>query len=216
MAKAKKSGKASGKTNNKYLVDLDLYIKTRIYVAHKIVTPDMKQYVFRRKADGVAVFNTDIVDAKIREAIKYLAKFKPQDILLVGKKPQCHKAIERFAELTGVKFFTGKYPAGILTNPSLPDFIEPKLVFIVDPVADKNALHDANIVGIPVLALCNSNHYTKGIDFVLPINNKDEAALNLLFYLLAKGYLEAIGIKKKVKLEDFLDVKQLGESGKKK
>lgn len=208
MAKMKKQAE-------KYLVDLDLYIKTRIYVAHKIITPDMRQYIFRRKADGVAIFNTDIVDEKIREATKYLSKYKPEEILLVGKKPQCHEAVRKFSEITGIKAFTNKYPPGIITNPNLPNFMEPKLVFIVDPVADKNALHDANIVGIPVLSLCNSNHYTKGIDFVLPVNNKDEEALSLLFYLLAKGYLEARGIKKAIKLEDFLDVKVLEESEKK-
>jgi small subunit ribosomal protein S2 len=198
------------KKENKYLVDLDLYIKTRIYVAHKIVTCDMRPYVYRRKADGVAVFNTDLVDQKIREAIQLLSKFKPEEVIVVGKKQQARKILEKFSELTGIKVFTKKYPAGILTNISLPNFMEPKLVIIVDPLADKNCLHDANIARIPVLALCNSNHYTKGIDFVLPINNKDESSLGLFFYLLAKGYLEALGIKKEVKLEDFVDLKSLG------
>jgi len=198
-------------TAKKYLADLDLYIKTRIYVGHKIITPDMRPYVFRRKADGVAVFNTDIVDEKLRQAIDYLSKFKPQDILVIGKKPQCWKALDKFSEITGIKIFKKKYPAGILTNTNLPNFIEPKLVFIIDPVADKNALHDANIAKIPVLSLCNSNHYTRGIDFVLPINNKEEHALSLTFYLIAKGYLDAIGIRKKVQLDDFLDIKRIGE-----
>jgi len=206
----KNQKREKAKEEKKYLVDLSLYIATKIYVGHKIITHDMRPYVFRRKADGVAVFNTDMVDAKLREAINYIAQFDEKDIIVTGKKPACWNALEKFSHFTGIKVFK-KYPPGILTNPQLSSFIEPKLVIIVDPIADKNALHDANIAKIPVLALCNSNHYTKGIDFVLPVNNKDEQALNLVFYILASGYLKARGIKKEIKLEDFVDVTATAE-----
>ncbi|MEM4648049.1 MAG: 30S ribosomal protein S2 [Candidatus Pacearchaeota archaeon] len=202
---------AKQKKEQDYLVNLDLYIKTKVYVGHKIITPDMRKYVFKRKGDGVAVFNTDIIDQKIREAINYISKFQPEDIIVVGKNPKARKAIEMFSFYTGIKAFTSKYPAGILTNPNLENFLEPKLVLIVDPIIDKNALKDANKVKIPVLALCNSNTYTKGIDFVLPVNNREESSLGLVFYLLAKGYLEALGIKKEVKIEDFIDIEKIKE-----
>lgn len=202
---------AKAKEKTEYLIDLELYIKTKVHFGHKIITPDMRKYVFKRKGDGVAVFNTEIIDKKIRETIEFLSKFDPEDIIIIGKNPKARKAIELFSAYTGIKAFTKKYPAGILTNPNLENFIEPKLVFIVDPNLDKNALKDANKVKIPVLALCNSNHYTKGIDFVLPINNREEASLGLLFYLLTKGYLEARGIKKQINLEDFVNLKEIKE-----
>lgn len=206
--KSEKVEKASSKVSGNYLVDLELYIKTRIYVGHKIITPDMRPYIFRRKADGVAIFNTDLVDQKLRELISYLSKFEPHEIIVVGKKQQCVNALRKFSAFTGIKAFI-KYPPGILTNPSLENFIDPKVVFIVDPIADKNALHDANKVKIPVIAFCNSNHYTRGIDFVVPINNMEEPSLSLAFYLIAKGYLEARGIKPNFQLDDFLDLKEL-------
>lgn len=195
------------KAEKKYLVDLSLYLATKIYVGHKIIMPDMRQYVFKRKADGVAVFNMDLIDLKLREAIDYISKFNEKDIIVVGKKPVCWNAIEKFSYFTGIKAFK-KYPPGILTNPQLSNFIEPKLVIIVDPIADKNALHDANIARIPVLALCNTNHHTKGIDFVLPVNNKDEQALNLVFYILASGYLKSRGIDKTIKVSDFVEINE--------
>lgn len=204
MAKVKKK-------EEDYLIDLDLYIKAKVYVGHKIITPDMKKYVFKRRGDGVAVFNTEIIDKKIREAINYLSKFEPKDIIIVGKNRKARKAIEAFSAYTGIKAFTSKYPPGILTNPNLENFIEPKLVFIIDPIIDKNALKDATKVKIPVLALCNSNNYTKNIDFVLPVNNREESSLGLVLYLLAKGYLEAIGIKKQINIEDFVDLKEIKE-----
>ncbi|MEM4318591.1 MAG: 30S ribosomal protein S2 [Candidatus Pacearchaeota archaeon] len=209
MARKKEIKKTNGK---EYLVDLNLYIKTRIYVGHKIITPDMRPYVFKRKADGVAVFNTDIVDEKLRELIKYLSNFKPDEIMIVGKKQQCWKVLTKFAELTGIKAFVRKYPPGILTNPNLENFLEPKVVFIIDPVADINALCDANRVGIPVVAFCNSNHYTRGINLVVPINNKDEASIGLALYIIAKSYLRELGIEKKVELDDFIDLAALEKS----
>ena len=83
-----------------------------------------------------------------------------------------------------------KYPAGILTNTNLSDFFECKLVFICDPWLDKNALMDANRVGIPVMSICDSNNYAFGIDQIVAGNNKSAKSLGMIMYLLAKLYIE--------------------------
>ena len=77
-----------------------------------------------------------------------------------------------------------------MTNPNLEDFFEKELVFICDPWLDKNALRDSNKIKIPVMSLCDTNNYTRGIEQVIPGNNKSSKSLGIIFYLLTKLYIE--------------------------
>lgn len=175
------------------LIPLEDYVKAGIYLGTKVVTPDMKQYVYRRRADGLAIFNTDIIDEKIKESIEYLSKFRPEDVILVCKRQAGWKAVEKFAELTGVRVFAKKYPAGILTNTDLPDFFENELTIITDHWLDKNALNDTLRVGKKVLMICDTNNFSKGAEQIIIGNNKSPKSLGVIFYLLARGYLKALG-----------------------
>ena len=120
------------------LVPLETYIKVSIHIGTRAVTPTMKEYVYRRKADGIAVLNTKKIDEKIAQGASFLAQFNPEDIIICGKKDAATKPLEAFSKATGIRAFT-RYPAGIITNPVLKNFFEPKLVFVVDPWVDKNA-----------------------------------------------------------------------------
>jgi small subunit ribosomal protein S2 len=110
-----------GKKKGPTLLPLDDYVKSGIYLGTRVVTPDMRKYVYRRRADGLAILNTDIIDEKIKEGVEYLSKFEPNQIIVVCKRQAGWKAVEKFSQLTGIRCFTKKYPAGILTNTSLPD-----------------------------------------------------------------------------------------------
>ena len=173
------------------LVPMEDYLKASIHLGTKVITPDMRDYVYRRRADGLAVFNTALLDDKVREGAEYLAKFAPEDVTIICKREAGWKAVKKFSEVTGIKAFTKKYPAGVLTNPQLDDFFETELVFICDPWLDKNALTDANKIKIPVLSICDTNNYTKGINQIIPGNNKSAKSLGMISYLLTKLYVEA-------------------------
>lgn len=176
------------------LIPLEEYVKSGIYIGTKVVTPDMRPFVYRRRADGLAIFNTDLIDVKIKEARDYLSKFNPKDVILVCKRQAGWKAAEKFSEVTGIRVFTKKYPAGILTNSTLPNFFENELTIITDAWLDKNALNDTLRVNKKVLMICDTNNFSKGADKVLIGNNKSAKSLGLIFYLLAKGYCEAQGL----------------------
>src|SRR3989338_5853215 len=145
------------------LAPIEDYLKSSIHLGTRAITPDMKPYVYKRRADSLAVFNTSLLDDKIREAGEYLAQHSPDDVVIVCKREAGHKVAELFSQVTGIRAFTNKYPAGILTNPNLETFIETDLVFICDPWTDKNALNDALKIKVPVLAICDTNNYTRGI-----------------------------------------------------
>lgn len=189
------------------LVPMEDYLKSSIHLGTRVITPDMRKYVYRRRADGLAVFNTALLDDKLRESIEYLAKYDPKDVILVCKREAGWKAAKRFAELAGMRVFTKKYPAGILTNTNLEKFTEASLVFICDPWLDKNALMDANRVHTPVLSICDTNNLANGVDHIIPGNNKSAKSLGMIFFLLAKFYLEKrkIKVEGEIKIQDFID-----------
>jgi len=201
-------GKVKGeeKEEEDLLIPIEDYLKASTHLGTRVITPDMRKFVYRRRADGLAVFNTALQDEKIREAVDYLASFAPEQIVITCKREAGWKAVRKFGEVLGIKTFTKKYPAGTLTNTNLDDFFEKDLAIICDPWLDKNMLNDSNKIKIPVFGVCDTNNFTKGIDFVLPANNKNYKSLGMVFYLLAKLYAEKRKMDVKIPgIEEFVE-----------
>jgi small subunit ribosomal protein S2 len=177
------------------LLPLEDYVKSGIYLGTRVVTPDMKPFVYRRRADGLAIFNTDIIDDKIKEALAFLTSFEPEDTIVVCKREAGWKVVEMFSRLTGIRAFTKKYPAGILTNTDLGDFFEAELALVVDHWLDKNAVTDMRKVNKKVLMICDTNNFSRQADEFLIGNNKSPKSLGLIFYLLTRNYCKAKGIQ---------------------
>ncbi|MCR4327193.1 MAG: hypothetical protein NUV46_01280 [Nanoarchaeota archaeon] len=181
------------KKKSDMLIDLEDYVKTGIYLGTRIVTPEMRKYVYRRRADGLAIFNTDLIDEMLKKGIEYLSKFEPENVILICKRQSGWRAAMKFGEITGIRVFTKKYPAGIMTNTNLRDFFETELTIISDQWLDKNALKDTLDVKKKVLMICGTNNFSKGANEVIIGNNKSGKSLGLIFYLLARGFLKAKG-----------------------
>jgi len=180
------------------LVPLEEYVKSGIYLGTRVITSFMKPYVYRRRPDGLATINTQEIDDRLKVAINFLSRYPPEEILVVCKRESGWQAAELFGKLTGIRVFTKKYPPGIITNPSLPDFFEPSILFIVDPWLDKNPLKDALKLNIPVISLCDTNNITSFIDLIIPCNNKSNKSIGLVFWILAQEYTKKLGIKAKI------------------
>jgi len=212
LVKEEKSGKKEEKKEKRSetgtLIPIDDYVKAGCYIGTKVITPDMRKYVYRRRADGIAIINTNIIDEKIKEAAKFLSNYLPENFIVVCKREAGWRAVKLFSELTGVRVFTKKYPAGIITNTSLPNFFETDMIFICDPWLDKNALNDAKNVKIKVMSICDTNNLTKDIEIVMPANNKSNKSLGVIFYILSREYMKARNIDKKLpEMEDFIGEK---------
>ena len=197
-------------TEDKFLVPRDVYLKSGIHIGTKFRTAYMEQFIYKTRPDGLSVLNLQKIDERIKIAAAFLTQYEPKDVLIICRRENGWKAVELFGKLTGVRTFAGRYPPGILTNPNLEDYTEAKLVMVVDAWPDRNAVMDAVKVGMPVIALCDTNNQTNFIDFVVPCNNKGKKSLGLLFYILTKEYLKAKGQLKEdeelsAKLEDFVE-----------
>ncbi len=199
------------------LTSLEDYIKTASYLGTKVITPTMRRYVYRRRLDGLAILNTLLVDKKLKDGIDFIVKYKPDEWTLVCKREAGWRAAQMFSELTGVRLFTKKYPAGILTNTQLSNFFETKMLMVCDPWLDSNALKDSKKVQIPVAGICNTNNHTNDIDVLIIANNHSNKSLGLVFWLLSREYMKAHGIKKKLpSLEEFAGEELILEEPKKK
>jgi len=186
------------KKRSDMLIPLDDYVKSGIYLGTRVVTPNMKPCVYRRRADGLAIFNTDLIDEKLKEGIAYMAKFAPEEIILVCKRQAGWKAAEALSKITGIRVFTKKYPAGILTNTQLRDFTENELTIVTDHWLDKNALIDTINTKKKVLMICDTNNFSQGADQIIIGNNKSQRSLGVIFYLMTREYCKARGIQAEI------------------
>jgi len=55
-------------------------------------------------------------------------------------------------------------------------------------------VREASMIGIPVVALCDTDNLFQDIDLVIPTNNKGRRALAMVFWLLAREFLRAKGL----------------------
>ena len=195
---------------DQFLVPRDVYLKSGIHIGTKFRTKYMEQFIYKTRPDGLSVLNLQKIDERIKIAASFLAQYDPKDIIVMSRRENGWKAVELFGKLTGIRVFAGRYPPGILTNHNLEGYTEAKIVLVVDMWPDRNAVLDAVRVGIPVIALCDTNNQSNFIELVVPCNNKGKKSLGLLFYILTKELLRLKGkLKKdeelKEKIEDFTE-----------
>ena len=194
----------------KFLVPTDDYLKSGIHIGTKFKTKYMEKFIYKTRPDGLSVLNLQKIDERLNIAAKFLAQYDPKDILIVGRRESAWKPIKMFGKVTGTKVFAGRYPPGILTNPYLDNYIEIKVLLVVDSGPDRNAVIDAMKMGIPVVAICDTNNQSNDIDLVVPSNNKGKKSLGLFFWILAREYFRNRNILKKneelkEKIEDFTE-----------
>ncbi len=174
-----------------FLVPQDTYLKSGIHIGTKFRTKYMEPFIYKTRPDGLSVLNLQKIDARIRLVANMISKYEPQDVLIVSRRENGWKAVKAFGRHTGTKIFAGRYPPGILTNPQLERYMEVKLILVTDSWPDRNAIKDAMQIGIPVIALCDTNNQSNEIDLVVPCNNKGKKSLGLFFYIIAREYLRS-------------------------
>lgn len=176
-----------------FLISQEQYLKAGIHIGTKFKTKYMEKFIYKTRPDGLSVLNLRQIDNRILNAAKMLSNYEPEDILVVSRRENGWDAVKLFAKLTGVKFFAGRYPPGILTNPNLDIYIEPKILLVTDAWPDRNAVNDALSVGIPIIGLCDTNNQSNNLDLVVPCNNKGKKSLGLFFFILMREFLKAKG-----------------------
>jgi small subunit ribosomal protein S2 len=78
----------------------------------------------------------------------------------------------------------------------------PKLLFVVDVRREEAAVHEANLLRLPVIALVDTNCDPGGIDYVIPSNDDAIRAIKLLAAKMADAVLEGKALRKDEGVEE--------------
>jgi len=187
------------------LTSIDNYLAAGIHIGTLQKNADMERYIFKVRSDGLYILDINTTDARIAAAAKFIAKFPKEKIVVVSRRPYGQKPILRFAELIGAKPIIGRFVPGTFTNPNYKGFIEPQLIIVTDPRGDEQALKEGGDIGIPVVALCDTDNSTGNVDVIIPTNNKGKKALTLIYWLLARETLKA---RNELKEEEFIPLEK--------
>ena len=112
---------------------------------------------------------------------------------MVSARQYGRKPVRMFSKTLGTKVFAGRFVPGTLTNPRVPDYIEPEILVVTDPTADNQALQEAVNIGIPIIGFCDANNETRNVDLVIPANNKGRRSLAVLYWILTREVLKEKG-----------------------
>jgi len=77
----------------------------------------------------------------------------------------------------------------------------PGTVFVIDPPQEAIAVSEANRLGIPVVALVDTNCDPKGINYVIPGNDDAIRSIKLITHIIAEAVIEGKELREKEKEE---------------
>jgi len=98
----------------------------------------------------------------------------------------------RLQEIERLEYMLG----GIRQMVKLPDAL-----FIVDVRREATAIHEANLLKIPVIAMVDTNCDPRDVDFVIPSNDDAIRAIKLLVSVIADACVEGRALRKEVEEE---------------
>jgi small subunit ribosomal protein S2 len=174
-------------------VKQETFLEAGVHIGTKIRTSDMRDFIFKRRDDGLYILDLRISSERLLTAAKLMAKYSPEDVAVVASRVYSSNPAKKFADLTGIRLIRGRFVPGTMTNMTCKGFLEPKLLFVCDPKGEREALVEGARNGVTVIALCDTDNETKFIDLVIPINNKGKRSLALVFYILAREVMMSQG-----------------------
>jgi small subunit ribosomal protein S2 len=77
----------------------------------------------------------------------------------------------------------------------------PDLLYVVDVRREETAVHEANLLKIPVIGIVDTNCDPSDIDYVVPANDDAIRAIKLLTSIMADAVLEGVAMRKDVEEE---------------
>ncbi len=191
--------KEKTESKNKMMVSEETYMTSGVHIGTRQKTSNIKDFIYKVRNDGLYIIDVKKTDERITHAAKFLVKYKPSKVLVVSVRQYGQKPVQKLGELAGMQILEGRFRPGTLTNPNSKDFFEPEAILLTDPLTDIQASKEAKNLGIPVVALCDTNNETRYVDYVIPTNNKGRRALALIYWLLTRAILKEQG---KIKTED--------------
>lgn len=174
-------------------VSEEVLLSTGIRVGTLVKTKSMATFVSRTRQDGLHIIDVAKTLQRIEVAAKFISKLDSNRVVVYSSREYGKTPILKFTELTGTLPLIGRFMPGTFTNPLYPKHIDPEAVIVIDPLMDQQAVIEATSVGIPVIAICDTDNLTENVDFVIPANNRGRKALAAVMWLLSRSVLQQLG-----------------------
>ena len=180
--------------------------------------PKMAEYIYTER-NGIYIIDLQKSVGKVDEAYKAVLDCAANGgkILFVGTKKQAQDSIKAEAERCGMYYVNQRWLGGMLTNfetiktriaklekyeameqdgtfDVLPkkEVIEiKKEIFIVDARKERNCVHEAHTLGIPLVGIADTNCDPEELDYVIPGNDDAIRAVKLIVSKMADAVIEA-------------------------
>ena len=167
--------------------DIFRLLQSECHIGSRNYNVQMKGYIHHFNDKGIPVININETYDKIRLAARIIAGQNAKDVLCVSSRENGQRAVVKFSQITGCSVApSGKWCSGTLTNHQTKNFMEPKLLVVVDPYADFKPIKEGSLMNIPVIALCDTKNSLKYIDVVIPCNNDNTQSIAQIFWMLAR------------------------------
>ena len=175
--------------------------------------PKMQKYIFGER-NGIYIIDLQKTLKKFREAYAFVRDLaaKGGTVLFIGTKKQAQDTVFEEASRCGMFYVNQRWLGGTLTNfetirKSIARLKKlekaligikameqlPSAVFIIDPRKEKIAVAEAQRLGIPIVAIVDTNCDPTGIDYPIPGNDDAIRAVRLITSRVADAMLEGRG-----------------------
>ncbi|HEU24074.1 MAG: 30S ribosomal protein S2 [Mesoaciditoga sp.] len=168
-----------------FVVDLGKQNKSILFVCTKhqgaqTIEEEAKRcgafYINKRWIGGLLT-NFSTISGRIKklQELEEMEKSGEIDKLPVKEANNTKKELERLR----------KYFGGIKDMKKIPDAL-----YIVDPKREYNAVYEAHILNIPIVAIADTNCDPDDVDYIIPGNDDAIRAIKLITSKIADAYLE--------------------------
>ncbi len=135
------------------------------------------QYYVNQRWLGGTLTNWTTIQSRVKrlKELKKMSEDGTFDVLPKKEVALLTKELEKLQKFLG----------GIEDMPRIPD-----VMFVVDPKKEKIAVHEANKLGIPVVAMVDTNTDPTPIDVIIPSNDDAIRAIRLISGAMADAVIE--------------------------
>ena len=158
-----------------------LFVGTKMQAQEAIADAATRcgQFYVNHRWLGGMLTNWKTISSSIKRLKDIDAKTEKGELNGLTKKEKLNISREReklFASLGGIQNMNGR----------------PDLIFVIDVPKEDLAISEAKKLGIPVVAICDSNANPDGIDFPVPGNDDALRAINLYCDLVSAAVLDGM------------------------